>query len=111
MSEVGFVSMADFESTVLMATKPVIVNFTASWCAPCKVLEPQLKLLAEQWKGKLSLVSIDVDQNLELSELYEVISIPLLLIFSAGQLKARRAGIVALSALNAIFEEASAYGT
>ena len=76
MAEMLYVSEDTFRSEVLDATQPVLVDFTAVWCGPCKMLDPIVKQLAEQWDGKVKVVKLDVDHNPNLAIQYQVMGVP-----------------------------------
>ncbi len=92
MAEMQYVTEADFQSEVLSAPEPVLVDFTAVWCQPCKMLEPIVKQLAEDWKGKVKVVKLDADQNPNIMVQYGVMGIPTLMLFKGGQIKERLVG-------------------
>lgn len=92
MAELEHVNQDGFQSRVLNGEMPVLVEFTATWCGPCKMLEPILKELAEQWEGKVQILQVDVDQNAELAMQYNVMGVPTLLFFSKGKLLERTTG-------------------
>ena len=74
-----------FQAEVLDAATPVLVDFTAVWCGPCKMLDPIVKQLAEEWQGKVQVVKLDVDENPSLVLEYQVMSVPTLILFDKGQ--------------------------
>ncbi len=76
---------ASFQREVLEATRPVLVDFTAVWCQPCKMLDPIVRQLADQWEGKLSVFKVDVDENQNLAMDYSVMGVPTLMLFVGGQ--------------------------
>jgi thioredoxin 1 len=78
-------SEASFQREVLEATQPVLVDFTAVWCQPCKMLDPIVRQLAEQWDGKVKVVKLDVDDNPTLAMDYTVMGVPTLIMFKGGQ--------------------------
>lgn len=78
------VNDSDFEKTVLQAKKPVMVDFWATWCAPCRMVAPLVDELAEEYDGRISFVKVDVDQNPRTASKYGIMSIPTLLIFKNG---------------------------
>jgi len=89
MSEFAFdVSIQDFEAKVLLPaeTVPVVVDFWAPWCEPCKVLKPMLEKLAEEYKGRFLLAMVNSDENPELAQHFGVRSIPSVKVLSQGQL-------------------------
>lgn len=85
MSDLAHVNEADFQQEVLEASQPVLVDFTAVWCAPCKMLDPVVKQLAQEWAGKVKVVKLDVDSNPNLAMHYQVMSVPTLMLFVNGQ--------------------------
>ena len=83
MSEV--VSSSDFQSKVLDAQGPVLVDFFATWCGPCKMMAPVLDEVAAEVAGKASVYKVDIDREIELAQHYNVMSVPTLIIFKGGQ--------------------------
>lgn len=92
MAELAHVSEQDFQSIVLQSEQPVLVDFTATWCGPCKMLEPVLKQLADEWQAQVKIVKLDVDQNPELAMQYQVMGVPTLILFSKGKAVERVTG-------------------
>ncbi|HKX47729.1 MAG TPA: thioredoxin domain-containing protein [Gaiellaceae bacterium] len=82
------VDAATFESEVLASPVPVVVDFWAPWCKPCEAIEPHLTALAEEWGARARLVRVNVDQEAGLSSRYGVLSLPTVILFSAGEPKA-----------------------
>jgi len=85
MGELAHVSEADFQKEVLEAGQPVLVDFTAAWCGPCKMLDPIVGQLAQEWAGKVKVVKLDVDNNPNLAMQYQVMGLPTLMLFVKGQ--------------------------
>ena len=85
MSKPIAVSDSNFEQTVLQAKTPVLVDFWAAWCGPCRMVAPLVEELAEEYKGRISFAKLDVDQNRETASKYGIMSIPTLLIFKEGK--------------------------
>lgn len=83
----------NFESEVLQSKTPVLVDFWAQWCGPCKMLSPILDELAGEYQGKVKIGKVDVDTNQELSAQYSVMSIPTLLIFKGGKVQEQYVGL------------------
>src|SRR5512138_3120394 len=81
-----------FEIEVLKSATPVVVEFGAVWCQPCKLLEPVLTKLGQEWGGKARLVKVDVDESVNLTMKYQIMSVPTVILFSQGQPSARFTG-------------------
>jgi len=83
---------ANFDS-VINDTKPVVVDFHALWCGPCKAQSPVLKELATELGDRVRVIKIDVDQNQELASRYRIQSVPTLMIFKNGEIKYKQSGV------------------
>ena len=83
---------ANFD-TIINDTKPVIIDFHALWCGPCKVQSPVLKELASELGDRVRVIKIDVDQNQELANRYQIRSVPTLMIFKNGDIKYKQSGV------------------
>lgn len=95
MSEnVGEVSDSSFGSDVLKSDIPVLVDFWAPWCGPCKSIAPVLEAIAAQFKGKLKILKMNVDENPKTPTTYEVLGIPNLVFFKGGEVIDRIVGAV-----------------
>jgi len=92
MTEMQYVTEADFQNEVLDESGAVLVDFTAVWCQPCKMLDPIVKQLSAEWEGKVKVVKLDADQNPNLLVQYGVLGIPTLMLFKGGELKERMTG-------------------
>ena len=83
-----------FKADVLDNSQPVLVNFTAEWCAPCHMLAPIVDKLNEEWNGAVKVGKLDIDVNVETAMQYGVMSIPTLLLFKSGQPVERLTGFM-----------------
>jgi len=92
MAELLNVTEDTFQAEVLDSSDPVLVDFSAVWCGPCKMLDPIVKQLAGEWDGKVKVVKIDADQNPNILMQYSVLGIPTLLFFKEGEVKERITG-------------------
>ncbi|MCS7192507.1 MAG: thioredoxin [Armatimonadetes bacterium] len=88
------VNKTNFEKEVLQSDIPVLVDFWAVWCVPCRMIAPIVERLAEKYAGKLKVAKLDVDENQEIAIRYQVMSIPTLLFFKNGQVVDRVIGAV-----------------
>ena len=102
MSEhIVHVSDASFEAEVLKSPLPVLVDFWAEWCGPCKAIAPVVDEIARQYEGKLKVCKMDVDANGETPARYSIRGIPTLMIFSGGNAEATKVGAVSKTQLAA----------
>jgi thioredoxin 1 len=92
MSEPLHVSDAEFESTVIESELPVLVDFWAPWCGPCRMLSPTIKALAKDYDGRLVFAKVNTDEHSKMAIQYGVQSIPALLLFKDGKLLDRTVG-------------------
>ena len=89
---VGKVSDADFESEVLKSGSPVVVDFWAEWCGPCRAIGPALEEISGSLGEKVKIVKLNVDENPRTAQKYGIMSIPTLMIFKNGELASRQIG-------------------
>ena len=109
MSEnIKHISDASFESDVLKSELPVLVDFWAEWCGPCKMIAPALDELADAYNGRAKIAKVNVDQNRALAAKYHVRSIPMLLVFKDGQVQAQQIGAVGKAQLAGMLDKALA---
>ena len=86
------VSDADFEAQVLKSAEPVVVDFWAEWCGPCRMIAPALEEIAGRLGDKVKIVKLNVDENPQTAQKYNIMSIPTLMLFKNGQLASRQVG-------------------
>lgn len=98
------ISDASFEQDVLKATGPVLVDFWAEWCGPCKMIAPVLEELAEEYAGKLTITKLNIDSNTETAPKFGVRGIPTLIIFKDGQAVGTKVGALSRSQLAAFID-------
>ena len=85
MVEIKHATDATFEELVLKNERPVVVDFWAAWCGPCRMVAPELERLAEKYDGSVDVVKVDVDANPALSQAFNVMSIPMIGLFKPGE--------------------------
>ena len=95
----------NFDSDVLGADTPVLVDFWAVWCGPCKAIAPSLEELSEEMASKLKIVKINVDENPSISQTYSIRSIPAVMIFKDGEKISEKMGALPKSALQSWVNE------
>ncbi len=93
------VTDADFDAVVLKSDIPVVVDFWAEWCGPCKMIGPIVDELSVEFEGKAKMVKLDVDNNSESAAKFGIRNIPTLLFFKGGQVVDKQVGVVAKAAL------------
>ena len=103
MADLINVTEDTFQEEVIGSSEPVLVDFSAVWCGPCKMLDPVVKQLAGEWDGKVKVVKIDADQNPNILMQYGVMGIPTLLFFKGGEIQERVTGYMPKDKLVAKF--------
>ncbi|MDR4496701.1 MAG: thioredoxin [Candidatus Scalindua sp.] len=108
MSNIEAVTSDDFDQVVLQAKNPVLVDFFAVWCGPCKTLSPILDELSRDFDGKIKFVKADIDagDNKDLAAKYGIMSVPTLMLFKNGEVKDTMVGVTSKSKLKQKLDEA-----
>ena len=94
MTELNYVTQDTFQTEVVNSTEPVLVDVTAVWCAPCRMIEPVVKEVAKEWQGKVKVVKLDADENPGVLMEYGILGIPTLMFFKGGKLQERLTGFL-----------------
>lgn len=104
MSEIVHISDATFDGEVLKADRPVLVDFWADWCGPCKMIAPILDDVSKDYAGKLKIAKLNIDENPATPPKYGIRGIPTLMIFKGGNVEATKVGAVSKSQLTAFID-------
>jgi thioredoxin 1 len=100
MSQVHHATDSDFDAQILQAEQPVLVDFSATWCGPCKKLEPIVQEIAGDFDGRLKVVKVDVDQARTSAARFGVLSVPTVLLFKGGEVKDQVIGVTSKASLS-----------
>jgi thioredoxin 1 len=98
-------SEQNFEEEVLKSDKPVLVDFWATWCAPCRMMAPAVDAIAEAYAGRAKVGKLNVDDNLNITSQYKIRGVPTLLLFKGGQIQEQIAGAVSKEAISRLLEK------
>ena len=106
MSEkISHVSDASFDDDVLKSDQPVLVDYWAEWCGPCKMIAPILDEIAEEYEGKLRVAKLNIDENPATPPKYGIRGIPTLMLFKGGNVEATKVGALSKSQLTAFIDQ------
>jgi thioredoxin 1 len=98
-------SEKNFEQEVLKSDLPVLVDFWATWCAPCRMMEPAVNAVAEAYAGRAKVGKLNVDENLTLTSQYRIRGVPTLLLFKSGQIQEQIAGAASKAAISKMIDK------
>ena len=99
------ISDASFDADVIQSSTPVIVDFWAEWCGPCKMIAPILDEVASAYQGKLQVTKMNVDENRDIPAKFGIRGIPTLMVFKGGQLAATKVGAMSKAQLTAFIDQ------
>jgi thioredoxin 1 len=104
MTEIHHTTDTNFEEDVLKSEVPVLVDYWAEWCGPCKVIAPVLEEIAQEYDGKMKICKLDIDANDATPPKYEIRGIPTLMLFKNGNVEATKVGALSKSQLTAFLD-------
>ena len=102
--KIKVVSDASFDADVISSTQPVLVDFWAEWCGPCKALSPVLDEIANEYEGRMTIAKVNVDDNILIPPKYGIRGIPTMLLFKDGSVQATKVGALSKANLNAFID-------
>jgi thioredoxin 1 len=105
MSDEIDVTVQNFQKEVLESSVPVLLDFWAEWCMPCRMIAPSVEQLAEAYKGRIKVGKINVDAEADLAAQYNIISIPTLMVFNAGAVHSQKVGALPKRDIEGLFKD------
>src|SRR5690349_6476538 len=108
MASIQAVEDASFEREVLQSPTPVLIDFWAAWCGPCRAIAPVVEELAKEYKGKIKVGKMDIDAHQNVPQKYGIMSIPTLLLFKNGQVAEQIVGAVPRAKIDAVVKKHAA---
>lgn len=102
MAEI-IITKENFEKEVLKSDIPVLVDFWATWCGPCKMIAPVIEEIAEEYEGKVKVGKVNIDEQMDLALEFKVMSIPTIMLFENGEVKKREVGVMSKAEIEEMF--------
>ena len=99
------IDQGNFDTEVIQSDTPVLVDFWAEWCMPCKMVAPVLEQLSQDYAGRLKIAKVDVDDNGEIAQKFNIVSIPTLLLFKGGSVVGQQVGAVPRETIEGLFKD------
>jgi len=105
VSEHIVITGANFEAEVLKSTVPVLVDFWAAWCGPCRMIGPMVEQIAEEYSGRIKVGKVNVDEEADLASRHSVVSIPTLVMYKDGKIVNQAVGALPKQSIEALFKD------
>ena len=105
MSAAVTIDQGNFDAEVIQSDTPVLVDFWAEWCMPCKMVAPVLDQISQDYAGRLKIAKVDVDNAGEIAQKFSIVSIPTLLLFKDGNVVGQQVGAVPRETIEGLFKE------